>query len=405
MNKTVATPANKTTSAKAPASENTTKGEATTGTAKSGIMGIFGTIKPEKELSGFMTPEGMAGLLFISNFENTDPDSPAPNKHGYQRQPIEDRVPGIARFFLEQGDDNTIPALTLSVRLSKPADIKKFIALFNKGDKMGILKEFGQSVISVVDGQHRFLGLVRAWNQKPESNPRVPVTLKFGLSFEEEARLFDTINTTQRKLPKALIEVTKADVTEVGSVSYQQTIRLIALKLARDEASVWYGRVNMTGARNPMLPISFEGLRRSTLSMFPKELLERIEIAEKEPHLIAMDYWNNVAEACSKAWNSEPRIEYSEEDGSPVVKQVLYRINELVGVAALAKLGQDIIASSLEHENFDERLKMLTGRLAEVDWEKNPENPWMRNQQAGMAGQRDLYTMLYKWVYSNRKPV
>ena len=84
---------------------------------------------------------------------------------------------------------------------------------------------------------------------------------------------------------------------------------------------------------------------------------------------------------------------------------VTYRINELVGVAALAKLGQNIIASALEHENFDERLEVLTMRLSEVNWEKSKDNPWMRNQQAGFAGQRDLYTVLYNWVYSNRKPV
>lgn len=368
------------------------------------IMGVFGTIKANKELMGYMTPEGMAGLLFISNFEKVDPDSPAPDKHGYQREPIEERIPGIARFFLQEGGA-TIPALTLSVRIHKVAEISKFVRLFNKGDKMGILKEFGQSVLSVVDGQHRFLGLVRAWNMNSEFNPRVPVTLKFGLSFEEEARLFDTINSTQRKLPRALIESTKADITEVGSTNHAQHIRLIALKLARDESSPWHGRINMTGARNPQKPISFEGLRRSTLSMFPKELLERVDAAELEPDLIAMDYWGHVSSACKEAWNGEDRMAFREEDGEEVEVPVVYRINELVGVAALAKLGQNIIASALEHKDFTERLETLTGRLAEVDWEKSKDNPWMKNQQAGFAGQRDLYTVLYNWVYSNRKPV
>jgi len=47
-----------------------------------------------------------------------------------------------------------------------------------------------------------------------------PVMLYFGLTYEQEAELFDTINSTQRKLPKALIEVTKGDITEAGSQTH-----------------------------------------------------------------------------------------------------------------------------------------------------------------------------------------
>lgn len=365
-------------------------------------MAITGVITENSSVIGFMTPEAMDGLLFISTFEQADPESPAPDKHGYQREPLNERIPKIARFYMDGDNADRIPPLTLSVRLKKDADISKFVKLFNKGDKQGIKDEFGDKVISIVDGQHRFLGLVRAHDLNDSFSPRVPVMINFGLSFAEEAKLFDTINSTQRKLPRALIEATKTDVTELGEVTHAQRIRTITMRLARDKDSPWYNKVNLTGARNPDKPITFEGLRRSTVSMFPKELLERIDAAEYDAEFIAMDYWKLVADACPAAWNGDARVE--EVDGEETLVQVSYRLKELVGVAAVSKLGQNIISSALEHEKFDQRLGSLTGRLSEVDWEKSKTNPWMSRSQAGFAGQPELYSMLYGWVYSGKRP-
>lgn len=366
-------------------------------------MSVF-VLQEDRQVSGYMTPKAMAGLLFISNFEKEDPDSPAPDKHGYQREVMVSRIPGMARAFLEEGNNPKVPSLTLSARVTDKSEIKDFIERLNRGDKYGIIEKYGDKALSIVDGQHRFLGLVRAHELDPSYNPRIPVSIHFGLTFTEEARLFDTINSTQRKLPKALIEATKTDVTEVGEVTYQQRIRKITMALVRGDAeSVWHNRVNMTGARNPEKPITFEGLRRSLTGMFPLTLLEQLDAAEKDAVEVAKLYWNLVAEACEAAWNGAPREEI--HDGNEVWVKVQYRLRELVGVAATAKLGQNIISSSLEHENFDERMKSLVYRLADVDWTKSKDNPWMSRSQAGFAGQPELYAVLHGWVYSGKLPM
>jgi len=274
--------------------------------------------------------------------------------------------------------------------------------MWNNGDIAGIHARWGKAVVSVVDGQHRYLGIVYHWDRNPEWIPKVPVVLNFGLSFEQEALFFDVINSTQRKLPKALIEITKADVTEASAMDHAQRVRLIATMLARHPESVWHGQVNLTGARDPNKPVTFEGLRRSSVAMFPKEILARLEAAGLDADKVARDYWSIVAEACSDAWNAEPGSGV-DDDGNEVEIPKSYRIKELVGVASLARLGKDIIASALEHENFEKKMTMLASRLSDVDWDKRKNNEWMASQ-AGFAGQADLYTVLYRWVYLGKDP-
>ncbi|MCQ1947576.1 DGQHR domain-containing protein [Arthrobacter sp. zg-Y1116] len=365
-------------------------------------MEILGVLDADREAVGFMTPTAMKGLLFISNFEKEDPDSPAPDGHGYQREPIKDRIPKIARFYLDSGHMARTTPLTLSIRLADSKQISHFIELFNAEDKHAIREAFGDSCISVVDGQHRYLGLVKANEMDENYNPKVPVLVNFGLTFAEEAQFFDVINSTQRKLPKALIEITKADVIDAGEMTHAQRIRLITTMLARHADSVWLDQINFTGARDPKRPVTFEGARRSTASMFSKEILERIDARDLNAERIARDFWRLVAEACPDAWNNEPR-KITNDDGEVVEADVAYRLKELVGVASLARLGQNVIASALEHDSFDQRFAQLIGKLAAVDWAKIPGNPWMRSQ-AGFAGQSELYSVLYSWVYSGKHP-
>lgn len=364
--------------------------------------GVLGVISENREALGFMTPPAMKELLFISHYEATDPESPAPDKHGYQRSPIMERIPQIAKFYLDDDPTARTTPLVLSVRLREEKKIREFLDLFETGDYKALAKKYGKTTISVVDGQHRYLGIVEANRIKPSFNPQIPVQLNFGLTFEDEAKLFDVVNSTQRKLPRALIESTKVDVTEVGATDHSQRIRLIAYNIATHEDSPWKGLVNMTGGTSK-LPVTFEGVRRSTGQMFPKELLERLTTAERSPEEVSVKYWSLVAEACAVAWNDTPRTVVNDEGDDEIVP-VKYRIKELVGLAGLSKLGQNIITSALEHADFDKRMAELVGKLKEVDWEKSPDNPWMSRQQAGMAGQPGLHTTLYRWVYSGIRP-
>ncbi len=345
--------------------------------------------------------------LFISTYDSNDPDSPAPRNHGYQRNPDEKRFPQIGRYYYDHKAN--IPPLLISVRLKSDADISEFVGLFQDKEYKAIKKKWGGAVMSVIDGQHRRGGLLWARQHYDDFDPVVPIEFFFRLNIEDEAEIFNVINSTQRKLPKALIEVTKGDITETSDKSHSQKIREIAFGLVRDKNSVWFESVNMTGARNPNYAVTYEGLRRSVSNMFTNEVLERIESLSMNPlEDFAKPFWKLISEFSPDAWNGKTRIEVDPDTGEEEEVEIKYRLKELVGVASLSRLGRDIVTSALEaHQDYDINIDKAMHKkmkpLELIDWEKREDNPWMASQ-AGFAGQKQLYTALYKLIYSHIDP-
>jgi DGQHR domain-containing protein len=362
-------------------------------------MRILGSVQKDHSALALIDPIGMDQLFFVSTYSEVDPDSPAPKNHGYQRDPMAERFPGIAKYY---GGGGPITPLVVSVRVS-PEEIADFERFFNKGEVRRIHERWHKAVASIIDGQHRFKGLVKAHNDNPDFHPMAPVLLLYGLGYVEEATTFDVINTTQRKLPKALIEVTAGDITHRDERSHAQDVREIAFALARDKDSVWFDKVNMTGARDPEKPVTYEGLRRSSSNMFSALLIKRLEATNLDPKKVAKDYWRLVSGACQAAWEEHPTFQHDSDMGTDEEVPVAYRLKDLVGVASLSKLGNDIVTSALEAPNFDDRIVDLVSKLSEVDWRKDSRNPWMASQ-AGFAGQKELYELLYDLVYMDRRP-
>jgi DGQHR domain-containing protein len=371
---------------------------------------VIGHVEEFRVYQATLTPPKASELFFVSTYDDKDPASNAFDKHGYQRPPSTSRFAEIGKYYSEDSNSFKIPPLIISVRLTEPEDIKRFLKLLDAGDIDGIKAAFGDHVASVVDGQHRLFGLVDAWKKDGQFLPQIPCTLYFQLSFIEEANLFNTINATQRKLPKALIETTRGDITEAADSSYAQQIRRITFSLCRDDDSVWgpvdgVEQINMTGVRDPNRQVTYEGLRRSTSNMFPVQLLNRLNaIDDSLPLKYAKRYWAAVAEACAQAWKGIPdrRVVTDPDTGMETVERIKYRIKDLVGVASLAKLGKDIITTQID-SGVTGKLEELVDRLGEVDWEKSPTNKWMRSQ-AGFAGQKELYTLLYELAYNGAEP-
>lgn len=352
-----------------------------------------------------MTPDKLKEIAFISTYSTQDPQSSSPRQHGYQREPMAARFPGIGRYYAKGENRHLITPIIASARVYTEKDQARFIKLFNDGDIRAIHDEFGNHVLSIVDGQHRLGGLYWAWQNIDNFNADVPVMVFFGLNYAEEANLFDTINTNQRRLPKALIEATKVHM-EAGDKSHAQFIREVAFALAQDGDSVWKGLVNMTGARDPEKPVSYEGIRRATQNMLHERVVNRLKQREYDPEAVAKKYWEMVSRACAPAWQDQPRMVWNSE-GEEVEEPIKYRIKDLVGVAALSKLGQDVIQTSLDksktEEEFWDNVSEMVSKLGAVDWEKRRGNPWVASS-AGFAGMGDLYQMLFDLVYLDKAP-
>lgn len=339
-------------------------------------------------------------LAFISTYSTRDPQSPAIHKEGYQRDPMHSRFPQIGRYFSKPENKDFIPPLLVNVRVYTPAEKNKFLTLFNKADVKGIHKAFGRSVFSIIDGQHRSGGLYWAWANMEDWNEAVPVHMIFGLKFEDEAQKFDDVNTTQRKLAKALIEITKLHLNR-GEESHAQKVREAGERLAKDADSVWYGKVNMTGKPGTGLSMTYEGVRGSLNRMLPATLLTRLESRGMNEATVVKKYWHMIAEACAPAWEEHQR----QEDGAE--RDTKYRLKELAGFWALCTLGRDLINTALDKsENDDEfwdAMTDLVSKLSVVDWEKRSDNAWMVFG-AGKAGGDALYPVLHDLVYADKYP-
>jgi hypothetical protein len=193
---------------------------------------------------------------------------------------------------------------------------------------------------------------------------------------------------------------------EAGEPSHQQTIREVAFALAQDGDSPWHGKVNMTGARDPEKPVTYEGLRRATGNMLHEKLIGRLNNRGLVLDKVAKRYWELVSRACAPAWQERPRVVKDENDET-TEEAVKYRLKDLAGVASVSRLGADILGSALDQSRTDEEfwssVASNVSKLGVIDWEKRPGNPWT-SAGAGFAGMTGLYAMLYDLVYLDKAP-
>lgn len=96
---------------------------------------------------------------------------------------------------------------------------------------------------NVIDGQHRLWGI--ECSEHPE-NFHLPVVLMFDLTVAEEAYIFSTINSNQRKVDPSLIY----DLFDVSAYrSPQKTAHEIARVMNASSSSPFYNRLKMLGKK------------------------------------------------------------------------------------------------------------------------------------------------------------
>ena len=96
---------------------------------------------------------------------------------------------------------------------------------------------------NVIDGQHRLWGIERS--EHPEDFS-LPVVLMFDLTVAEEAYIFSTINSNQRKVDPSLIY----DLFDVSTYrSPQKTVHEIARVMNSSTSSPFYNRLKMLGKK------------------------------------------------------------------------------------------------------------------------------------------------------------
>ena len=140
-----------------------------------------------------------------------------------------------------------------------------------------------KSVASVLDGQHRIAGLKHL---KEGCRFDCIVTVFIDLELEDQAIIFSTINTEQKKINKSLA----TDLAEFyNSRSPQRTCHNIARALRGNEKSPFYNKISILGSAKKK-----EG-ESLTQYQFVKELLKHISKNPLEDRdvLKRKDFWGN----------------------------------------------------------------------------------------------------------------
>jgi DGQHR domain-containing protein len=210
-----------------------------------------------------MTPESLNGATDRRSLAQIRPAA-APQqfqRRGYQRPPEQPRVARIGRYCKEEDPLGFTTPIIVAVR--KGFDSSLVVALIKRalaGNAEAVTTL--DHTLAIIDGQHRFEGVL---SEAAELDLDVVLLLIHGLEYVEETEEFNVINTTPKRLPKALAEWSRFGITEDTSASWEREIRKIAVQLATDAESPWFARINLTGTgREPGRPVTLEGMRRSS---------------------------------------------------------------------------------------------------------------------------------------------
>jgi DGQHR domain-containing protein len=349
-------------------------------------------------------------IVFTPTIDMIDQDSTRKGptndflRRGYQRPPEAQRIRKIAQYYSRTDLLGFTTPLIAAVR--RGLDHKALADVIERGLDGNL--EFHNELawaLAVIDGQHRLEGAISALGQDPPKDANILILCVHDLDYEQETDVFNVINTTPKRLPKALTEWNKYGITESGARDQNQLIRELVVNLAIDEDSVWEGMINLTGTgREPGKPVTLEGIRRSTENMFRSGTL-RYTDAETQLKM-AKDFWRAVSETFPEAWEDKQRRVQLDDgtfamtgdkatiDGkSRKIPAVQYRLKDLVGVASLAKIGGEILAEAQGNSDPDAYVREEVEKLSDVNWIKTPENKWAGGQ-AGFAGQKGMYEAL-----------
>lgn len=277
--------------------------------------------------SGFLKLEEAKLLTF------TDDYPPREGRIGYQRPPQQKRIKDFANY-VNNNQSGYITPILLNSR-------SKITFMSNSNNHFGIIELPAEPCLSLVDGQHRTLGVIHL----NDASVEIPFMLLDNLGTSIEQELFITINREQKKVPMSHVKFIDRDSAPTTK---------IAVLLEQDENSPWFKKVNLVGLRGTNRPVSLD-----SLSSALKELLQSGEIKAmdiEDQYLIARDYWDVVSSVWHEAWEA------------PKTKSLL---RKSMGTLAISKLGGYIIPQCLDRENNKldrEKLFELLSRAKHLNW-------------------------------------
>jgi DGQHR domain-containing protein len=295
---------------------------------------------------------------------------------GYQRACDQRHAQGF-REYIERPGATTIP-LTFNLRgipgsawRLDPADVSEG-APADLHLRMPERPE--ERAVARVDCQHRL-------EKMAESAVPLAFQCFLGLTPLEEMRIFGVINSKAKGLNASLTDYHESrfkDVTREAADLH------IATLLNDDPHSVWYRRVNLSGAatQGTNRPVTLRGMRNAVFLFLQHALIRDLPI-EAQYQIVAA-FWAAVAATWPKAW-SDPRKHF---------------LAKGIGVQGLSLLAGDIVKLAMRAEEAlsEETFARHLVPLRNLDW----ANTGPFRGLGGRSGAREVHERLARQVFSPR---
>ncbi|MGG2196449.1 DGQHR domain-containing protein [Paenibacillus validus] len=308
---------------------------------------------------GYLTKEQARQLTFSDHFP------PQEGRIGYQRPADMKRAKAFAKYVSEKPTGFVTPIL-LNAR-----DDCSFISHNDSG--YGRLHLPVKSCLSIIDGQHRVLGLMDC----KYTNLPIPFMLFQNLDLDAEQELFITINREQKKVNMSHVWFNDRKNDELSQ---------LVVKLESEVGSPWYQKVNLNGVRGAKRAVSLDSLRGSLIELFQSGEIKALDFNQK--YEIATGYWSIVSEVWPEAWQA--------------TKNSL--IKKTMGTLALSKLGGFLIVECLDRntKKLDlVKLKSLLSRASHINWMNNGEFNGISGRKGADVVKNKLDEIIFSKVGAN----
>lgn len=275
---------------------------------------------------GYLTKEQALRLTFADHYP------PVEGRVGYQRPADMKRARAFAKYIGEKPAGFVTPIL-LNAR-------DEFAFTSEKKSSFGVITLPLKSCLSIIDGQHRVLGLLGDIS----IDTSIPFMLFQNLDLESEQDLFITINREQKR-----VNMSHVRFNDRKNDMYSQLV----VKLESDPVSPWFQKVNLNGARGARRAVSLDSLRGALVELFQSGEIKALNFDQK--YKIAVDFWDVVSKVWPDAWQA--------------TKKSL--IKKTMGTLALSKLGGFLIMECLDRETKQiDKLKLqeLLERASHINW-------------------------------------
>ena len=328
---------------------------------------------------------GSAPLAHLAMISQPDIFDQLTNPEGLQRDLSPSHANDAYNYAAKPADSDwprAFPEVVLNVR--KKSAVK--ITRMDEGDlgsNRWILRfdanaiRAGDITVSRVDGNHR-LYYAAGDDRHDPLLADAPFQIHFGLTREQEAKLFVDINHNQKGMNTSHLHVLQNRLTPEQQEIKENPDRWIAMRLAEEADSPWHGLVHLGGSKQSA---RLQGLTRSvslaSLQAGVKRTLQKSQYIHdltdiQAQYALIRNYWMAVKKVFSEEW-ANPKE---------------YLLLKNVGVWSVSFLGGTIIDRCVPRGKFtpDDMAYYLTQCRARWDWDKRVATG--DRSVAGMSGNR-----------------